>query len=133
MFPVVKARVSVQFDPGPEPPERLQLLSIDRGVVQALIVRRCPFVLREWQLETNEAEFLEDGGLHVEREGLGGSLGVQILIPNQLRVKPRIGEFSSCEGERPEPARVIGGIRPVDRNWFSGGVLIRGLVCGYRI
>src|ERR1700687_2662794 len=133
MFPVVKARVSAQFDPASELPKRLQLFSINHRVIETLIIHRCSLVLRKWQLKSDHAEFFEPGRLHIEREGLARSLRVQILIPNEFRVEPRIGEFSAGECEGTEPAWVIGGVCAVDGEGLSGGVLIRGLVCGNRI
>src|ERR1700676_3929203 len=133
MFPVVKARVSAQFDSASELPKRLQLFSINHRVKKTLIIHRCSLILREWQLKSDHAEFFEQGRLHIERDGLARSLRVQILIPNEFRVEPRIGEFSGGKCEGAEPARVIGRICAVDGEGFSRGVLVRGLVRGYRI
>src|ERR1700737_3393657 len=133
MFPVVKARVSAQLDPASELPKRLQLPSINHRVIETLIIRRCSLVLREWQLKSDHAEFFEQGRLRIEREGLARSLRVQILIPNEFRVEPRIGEFPAGECERAEPAWVIGGVCAIDGEGFARSVLVRGLVRGYRI
>ena len=77
--------------------------------------------------------FLRSGVLDVERESLARAFGIQVLVPNELGVKPRVREFSARKRERTEPAWIVCGVHAVNGDRFARVILIQCLVCGNRI
>ncbi len=76
-------------------PRRLQLATISDGLRNSF-VRSCGAGdLSEGQLKPDQREALQDGCIPVEGQGLGCTLRIQVFVPSEFGVVPRIAKLTS--------------------------------------
>src|SRR5262249_41359461 len=90
---IIETRIGVQSHMRQYCPRRLQLPSVRDVLKDSLVCGRGPRYFGKRQFEADQGDALQNPRLQRECERLRSAFRVQVLVPGEFGVVPRIAEF----------------------------------------